>query len=386
MNAITPKVDVDQVNAIARAQVLNQSIEMIQEISSGTISGSLTAANATINIAPRNVGLIKGFILTVSAPIVVSTTSSTATLTQFGPANILSQVTFYDLNNNIRIQTTGWHINAVNSAKSRRVFASAVTTDSPINYASNWERIIDASATIVTAGSAVTSTMYMMYYIPLAYSDVDLRGAVYANVVNATMNLQLVFNPDACVASGGVASAVYSGVAGVVSGLTYKVYQVYLDQLPMGKQGPILPPLDLSTIYMIQNTTLTSMVASQDFPLPYANFREFLSTTVIWNNGGTLNTGSDVNYWGLQSANYTFIWKLDPYVVAMRARQEIGDDFPDGTYYFSHRNKPISTIQYGNMQMILNASTVNSNASCMVGWEMFAYVNQIVGAGSLPAG
>ncbi len=60
-------------------------------------------------------------------------------------------------------------------------------------------------------------------------------------------------------------------------------------------------------------------------------------------------------------------------------------DMPPGTYYFSSREKPISTVQYGNMQLILNAITAGAGAYVSVGFEDFALVNTLNMAGSLAA-
>ena len=162
------------------------------------------------------------------------------------------------------------------------------------------------------------------------------------------------------------------------------VYQNYLDQIPIGKSGPILPALDLSTAYLLNYTQAAGLVSNTDNPFPYANFRDFLSTTVIYDNAGTLNTGSDINYFALQAANYTNLIKLDPYTAAFFGRNRMQLDFPKGTYYFDHRDKPISTVQYGNMSLVMNPSTVtNSTSAAYLGYEALALINQVTQAGSL---
>jgi hypothetical protein len=165
------------------------------------------------------------------------------------------------------------------------------------------------------------------------------------------------------------------------------VYQHYVDQLPIGQNGqPILPVMDLSTIYELKNTTLTGMTANQDYPIPYANFRSFLSTIAVYDNAGTLNVGTDVNYWAQQSANFTNIFKMTAEETALMTRVRNGVDYPAGVYYFDHRRRPLNTIQYGNIELVLNPSSVGSGASILAGFESFAMINVISGAGSLPAG
>ena len=52
---------------------------------------------------------------------------------------------------------------------------------------------------------------------------------------------------------------------------------------------------------------------------------------------------------------------------------------------FDSRNRPISTTQYGNMQLILNAASASSNPYSLVAVEDFALVQTLSMAGSLAA-
>src|SRR5262249_21186056 len=160
----------------ARAMIKMRSVEMMQPIFSGNF---VPATTPTVTIIPRNVGLILGFYIKV-----VHTISNGSTvqlnLTDFGPLNALAQIQFNDLNNVTRIQSSGWHIGLINSVKHRRPFGSTLvqTTgiDSPTKYGDNFTSDISASATIAASG---TGTVTMWYFVPLAYSNDDLRGAVY---------------------------------------------------------------------------------------------------------------------------------------------------------------------------------------------------------------
>lgn len=399
MGAGSGQLSPAQINAIARQAIKAQAVNMEQQIYSQafTASGTQNLASTTpvVTVQPRNVGLIKGFWVKLSATI-TNGSAVQINLSDFGPSNLLSQIQFNDLNNNTRIQTTGWHLNFVNSVKARRVFGSALVRstgfDSPELYGSNWVQQISAPATIPAGGA---STVIMWYWVPLAYSNEDLRGSVYANVVNATMQLNLSLNPNPVAASGAdsTSSVYYGDVAGSValariSACTVTCYQNYLDQLPAGKGGVLLPILDLATIYELKNTAVTAVVANQDFPIQYSNFRDFLSTTAIYvqdSATGTRGVGADINTWALQSANFTNIWKKEPGLIALQNRNHMQTDLPPGCYYFGSREKPISTVQYGNMQLVLNALTANAGAYVLCGFEDFALVNTLNMAGSLAA-
>jgi len=412
-----PKMTPAQLNQLARSAIKARAVKMTQQIFGATYGGSsgttdVSTFQPVVNVIPRNVGLIKGFWVQIIGTILNPDSTDSSDLTDLGAANLLSQIQFNDLNNNTRIQTTGWHMALLNSIKARRPFGASLISDgvfpsvaggtqtgiqTPMNFGASWTGVNAAvgstpPATAIAHGGKGTVTWW--YYIPLAYSDDDLRGAVYANVVNATMQLNLTFNPAIGALPGtDSTSAVYLGASGqtaknIMIAATVNVYQEYWDQLPVGQQGVLLPILDLATIYEMKNTVFTAMTANQDFPMQFANFRDFLSTTAIYvNTGGTglRGVGADVAYWALQSANFTNIWKKSPGLIATETRNHLNTDLPPGCYYFGSRQKPISTVQYGNMELILNALTAASNPYCLVGYEDFALVQTLSQAGSLAA-
>jgi len=392
-NGAQQQITPQQQNIIARQAVIRQSVDMILPIYQRTF----TAANGegpgtVINLPPRNVGLIKRFIVEVSGTI---TPAGASTRTAVGGGNFFSQVVFTDLSNQQRISTAGWHLQAVSSAKRRRPYGSAAALDEPDSFTaptrqSNPFGYGNTTSVISLPASISGATNFRLFFeIPLAYTDHDLRGAVYGNVTNATMNLQLTVNPQLFTTTGArnVQRGMYSSAGAItLTSFTVAVYQNFLDQLPIAQQGgPVLPLLDLSTAYLLNNTAVTGNALNQDNPIPYANFRDFMSTAVIYDDPGEFNdVASSISYWALQSANYTNIFKTDAPTNYLLSRLILGDDFPLGMYYFDYRNKPVSTIQYGNMQLLANPSVVTDNQSnFLVGFESLALINMITQAGSL---
>lgn len=367
-------------NAQARSLIQAYGLEMCQQVYSAVV---VPSSQNTINIAPRNVGLIRGFWIEVGARMSVA--SGTANLTDFGPANLLQQVAFYDLNNNLRINTAGWHVAFLDAIRKGYIFPGTWTPNTVIKYGSTFMARGYAAPSTLPTSVPSTPNVSMLYYVPISYTKDDLRGAIYAGVTNATMNLQLTLNyPNWNVASGDSTLAVYSGgTTPTWTDVTVTVYQDYIDQIPSGPGGvPVLPILDMSTVYELKNTSFTGITANQDFPMPYANFRQFLSTFCIYDNNGTRNSGSDVSYFALQSANYTNILKADPFLWSQWTRDMLESDFPPGVYYLDTRRRPLNTNQYGNLQLLLNASSATS-ALTYVAYEDFAMINQVQLAGSL---
>jgi P3 major capsid protein len=394
--AQTAQITPQQQNIIARQTVIRQAVDMMLPIYSQSFSNAQGQGPGTvINLPPRNVGLIKKFLIEVTGVI---TPAATATLTAIGGGAFFSQVVFTDLSNQQRISTTGWHLQAVSTAKRRRPFGAAAALDAPNPFTTPGTRLpnpfgygnnTDATVLPATIVNPATGSFRLFFEVPLAYTDHDLRGAIYGNVTNATMNLQLTVNPNLFTTTGArnVQRGMYSSSGAItLTSFVVTVYQNFLDQLPIAQQGgPVLPLLDLSTAYLLNNTAVSAVVANQDNPVTYANFRDFMSTTVIYDDPADFSTViSPINWFSLQSANYTNIFRVDAPTNFVTSRMIIGDDFPLGMYYFDYRNKPVSTIQYGNMQLLVTPQTVTDNQTALlVGYESLALINMITQAGSL---
>ncbi len=367
------------------SQGVPPAVDMWQPLNPVLPSGAGFGSVLTAQL--RNVGLVKRLLVKITGTISAAS-ANTHTLTKLGLANALSNITFTDLANNQRINTTGWHLVAVASAKRRRVWGAAMTSDTPLGYGNNYNAVV-APATI-NAGATGNFTMY--YEVPFVRNDHDLRGLIMGSVATATMQVQCTINPNFCVASGADATgAVYqsaSSTPGTLSNLTFQVYQNYLDQYPRQQNGaPILPALDIGTAYTLINTSSATPIANQDNSFPFVNQRQFLSTVAVYDNAGTLNAGTDITSWKLTSANFTNITFQDAVTAALMGRVRISDDFPTGMYYFDFNDRPIDTSVFGNMQLLLNPSNVGgATAVVLLGWEAYGIIGQINQGGSIPSG
>ena len=160
-------------NLNARNLVLSNAYPMVQQIYSGNVN---PANQTTLNIPPQNVGLIRGFWVEIVATFNVAATTALA-LSPFGPANILQNVMFQDLQNYQRINTFGWHLHFVNTARSNNPFLCTRPSDSPVGYGSGnlYPVMVAPSA---PAGGSTGNVIRMWYWIPLAYSPSDLTGSI----------------------------------------------------------------------------------------------------------------------------------------------------------------------------------------------------------------
>jgi len=402
-----PKMTPQQQDAIATRAILASSVDRIQAVAATTV---FPASNPALLIQPINVGLIKRFTILVDGHI-ANTGTTDITLTQYGLANIFAQggVQYIDLNNYLRVNTSGAHLTMLASAKRRRSYGATYDdNENGPNGApnqNNRSKMLNVSpaewgvfhtADTIPAGGSQQFNAY--FELPLAYTDDDLRGSVWANVLNAVQQLNLTFNPQPVTADPNDNTfAIYSGPAGSAGSITdatITVYQEYLDQLPKA-QGPqgvttILPALSLSTVYELKSTVFQNIPPNQEFFIPYANQRSFVSTFATFNHNGQFNgrvLGDDLKYWALLSANATYIWKLDPLTCTLKSREHLMSDLPAGTYYFASRRHNIASLQFGNLQLValstdaFEAITPASYINVM--WEAFALQNTLASGASL---
>jgi P3 major capsid protein len=392
-----PKMSPQQQDAIATRAILASAVDRIQLAASAQVS---PASNPVLIVQPVNVGLIKRYTI-ICTGVVNNTGTVPVTLTDFGLANVFASggVQYTDLNNYLRVNTSGAHLTLLAQAKRRRAYGSTVDDNVvATNNRSKMTNVPPATWPVFqappTIANGTSGNFRAVFELPLSYTDDDLRGAVWANVLNAVQQITLTFNQQAVVAApADTTFAMYSGAAGAAGSITsvnVTVYQEYLDQLPKAS-GPggittVLPALSLSTVYELKSTIFSAITSNQEFFIPYANQRSFISTFATFNADGTAAgraTGANINYWALLAANASYIWKLDPQTVTMKSRDHLSSDLPNGTYYFPTRRKNIATLQFGNLQLTLNALTATPQGYCNVMWEDFALQNTLQSGASL---
>jgi P3 major capsid protein len=395
--AAAPKISPAQANQMARQLILRggqvgsvyypPALDVWQP--QNPILPSSPGPGSVITMYLRNVGLVKRLVLRFAATVTAGAVSQ-QNLTAWGLANFVSNVTFFDLGNNQRINSTGWHLTALASAKRRRPFGAAYTTDTPFGYGNNNNRVQFAPASIAANGN---SPIVFQLEIPFVKNDMDLRGSIFADVTQATMQIQITLNPNMFVASTADATLAMYQSAGAdlatLSGLTVQMYQNYLDALPRQPNGtPILPSLDIGTAYLLNSTSSGLPVANQDNGVAFVNARSYESVFFAYDNNGTLNiNGTDLNYVALQSANFTNIINMDGRMLGLTDRNVLGDDFARAMYYLDFRHRPIDTNQFGNMQLVINPNNVGGAAAVFLyGWEAFGIIGLVNQGGSIPQG
>ena len=385
-----------QQNAMARSIVLQNSIKVIQDVREG-VGTFEPASNPVIVVKPKMTGLVLGTYYQFT--FVIENTSTTANLTlnePLGISNLISSIDFEDINGTHRITTDLLHLLILNAIRNKKPLGSKKTLINPvIDFGNNFATVSVPSSIPYNATGNATGTVSFYVYIPFAYSDVDLRGAIYANVINASMQTSFTINPNAIssatsnpplgpAAAGGCA---YYGATGNIQSVTVSAKQVYLTDLPafstkyglakeFNQGGYVMPYTDLNTMYQLSKIsyggTLSAGAKSQ---VAYAALRTYLSSLLLYNNGNELNAGTDITEISIKGAN-EFEWlRSNPMFQSLLFEDIYEYDLPAGMYLVSRRSSPINTAQFGNMYIDFEPSTVNTGATLTKYDEYFGYTN-----------
>ena len=349
------------------------------------------APGSPIVITIRNVGYMRQLVLEFSLTVSGGGTT-TSTRTAMGLANLFSNITLQDYAGNRRINCDGWYLVYLAATKRPWLEGAAVTNDSPLGFGNNNPVTVTAAqwagwncpASISAAGSAVVTGVIV---IPLTPDIADLRGLLDAQVTEVVTTVTATVNPNFAVVSGADATySVYqSGGSDLVtiSNFSLVPYQDYFYDLPKNGAGAELVPLDeISQAYYLETVPFAVLNNNVDNYYQYVNRRRFLSTMAVFDNGGSLNFGTDVNFFKILSASQTPLMQVDPHIQLYDQRLFFGTDIPKGMYFFPHRGRPnemvpIDTRVYGNMQWVIQPNTLNSGASVRLGFEQLVNLGDV---------
>ena len=353
---------------------------------------SSVGPGSQIVIPIRNVGYLRSVRL-VGSLTATGGGTTTSNRTKLGLANLFSNVTLQDYAGNRRINCDGWYL--VYLAASKRYYraeGAAYTTDSPLGIANNNPGTVTAAQWAgwnapATIAAAATPVLTFVIDIPLCVGGHDLRGLLDAQVTEVQTTITLTVNPNfACTNSADPTFSAYqSGGTDLVtiSNFALNCYQSYFYDLPHGEHGAELAPVeDIATGYYVETVPFAILNNNVDNAYQYVNRRRFLSTTAIFDNGGTLNFGTDITSLAIMSASQTPFIRVDPHEQLYMQRLHFGDDLPPGMYFWSHRGGPeemipIDTRVLGNMQWVIQPSTLNAGASVRFGFEQLVQLGDV---------
>jgi hypothetical protein len=336
-----------QANAMATAALLQNGIRIVRPLP----PVSVTPGSYEV-IKLDRFGVFTGVRIQVS--VTLNNRNSSAeklTPSPFAPYNVFTRVVYHDFDGNDRINSAPFFVYAVESFKQRTL---GPRIPSSLN---NLPSLLSVPTSIPAGGSA---TLEYEQHIPISYSGSDFTGAVLAQVSSGQHQLEFnvgqIFGNDPWTST--YVGALPSGVT--IGSITVTVYQEVVQPQNYNQ----LPLLSMGIAYGINGnlTDSTNLVQGQTKHINYANARKILSLGVAYDNGNTFNNGSDITEFELLSNSSLYILKCNPQYLQQRMREHLAGDMPNGFYYFGSRAQPIDTSIYGNFQVGMKPSVVNSGA------------------------
>lgn len=369
-------VSMETMNMIARNAIVTKAIATF--VNGGEESLLINAGDLAMvdkSTSPPTLGVQLGFLITVEATF-TNSTGDVLTLTPFGASNLLQNVTYYDPQNTMRTNVSGRMLDMWMAQKQGTPLGDSVTPDDGygVRYGNSWN--FNYAPTTIASGA--TTTIRKMFYLPLAMSEYDLRGAVWGNLQQAYQRLNFKFSNAATFIASSTecpVGAVYQSASATktisFSNFKYRVkLHTYAQNLPVNSQGQYLAPLqDFGTVYGMNETIATGLTANQRMSVAYPNAWSYLATQVIFVNGTQLNAGTDVTELEIATASGVSFGKFTPYEHTFTTANRIGVSPPLGAYYDSHHKTPIRTSDYGTVSWGLTPNVVNTNAYLQIAYE-----------------
>lgn len=318
---------------------------------------------STAQIRLRNVGVITGLEVRVTATVTIATDNPTPSL--LGPYPLVSQITTVDYNTTNRIFCSGPMLYMLNSVRHGRPYMAAAQSALRA-FASGANVGVDT----LQQQQPVTGTSTISFNMDIPYAvdpGNDLTGAVLAQTVVGEQFLKLQFCNAAV---GDDWSAPYTALNGGTTAITNIMVEVW--QRYIQPQSAQLPLYDLNTVYEFAGLYQSSnniATNGQTF-VDYPNVRSVTGAYYGFIDNGTLTpNGTDISALTLIANGNTRMREQDPLLVRKHMRMLFGGDLPAGLYYIPSRRNPIQTWIYSQVQELFNWGTVSGSPYLAYGFE-----------------
>jgi hypothetical protein len=335
-------------NIIARQNLLQSGVRMAKpmQVASADLGGQMI-------IPLDRTGILTAVELHVSIDYDIDTELVPSPV---GPHNLLRRVQYTDFAGVNRTSAPGAFLYDYNSIRLGRPFNNVA--DDVENAATGLFN------NPIEVGDG--NTMYFVLRIPIAYDDYDLSGAVLAQTAVGQHYVTIDLAP-ALIGADPWLYPFVDGAVDAVSKVSVVAYQEYIQ--PQNLAG--LPIMDLSTIYGIEGnyTTSDNIAAGQEKYINYPNMRSVKSAIIGYVNGDEMNSGTDIDRVRLIANSNVFILDGSPKYFLERMRNGLGGDLQPGVLYLGHRQQPINTTLYGNVQAALTPNLANPGAYIAYAFE-----------------
>lgn len=333
----------------------------------------LAQSGQTSRIKLFNVGVLTKLQLYITAAITIGT--ATAVPSTKAPWNLISRLRLTDYDGTDRINFSGFQMFMLNVVRTRAIFGyhntPAVTA-------------VFTNPVVPTAVGNASVAFFMD--VPLAFDTdnqivqlQDLRGSILAQTAVGEMYLSIDWinsyytNTDL--------ESLYSGagtttvVANGANNISCTMWQEYLLPQAIGAQGQIpLPGIDLMTVYELNGNIKSSdnLAVNTEKLMSYPNVRSVIGAYFNYAQAGTMTQGKINGFRLIANGNNVLIDHTELSQLFYQRNYITADsDSVPGAYFRTHREKPIETALFGNVQMGITPNTVGATPYIEVGYESF---------------
>lgn len=324
----------------------------------------------TTRIKLFNVGITTRLLLDINVAYTVGVAA--ATLSPKAPWNVISRLKLTDYDGTDRINASGYQLWVLNSIRQG---------GQPYGYNNTSAAQVLPSPNMPVAVGAQTANFQLE--VPLAFNPAsDLRGALLTQTavgeayVNIDWNNTFYANANADAVFNGAGTSTITNVV-----ITVNVYQEYLLPQSVGGQVPI-PTIDLLTVYEYAGAlkSADNIAAGQEKLFNYPNVRSVIGAYFNFMNNGIMNAApTDLTKLRLIANGNNVLREYGPVDKLFEQRIAGGisgyapnSDLRPGTYFEMHRDNPIQTALFGNVQYGITPSAANGgNQYFEVGFESF---------------
>ena len=364
MSAPNP-MQIAMANAQQRAALLQSAPRMQKNVTT-----VVSALGGTQRIKLFNVGIITKLELFVQCAITIGT--ATATPSPKAPWNLINRVRLTDYDGTDRINLSGFQLFILNTVRYRQL------------YGYNNDAATAAFVNPIVPTAVASATLQFFLEVPIAF-DVnnpivqlqDLRGAIMGQTAVGDMYLSVDFN--ASLYTNGDVESVYNGAPTTTvvgqSGtpITMTIWQHYLLPQAIGANGEVpLPQLDLMTVYELNGNLRSSdnLAAGAEKLISYPNVRSVIGAYFNYVQAGTITQGKITQFRLIANGN-NILTDNTELLQLLHQRNYVNGDTVPGVYFVTHREKPVETALFGNVQMGITPNTVGATPYVEVGFESF---------------
>lgn len=359
-----------QNNAAMRQALLATAPRMRKNVLTVTSGAGLTSRMKLFNVGVlTKLQLFITVALTIGTAIAVPSTKA--------PWNVISRLRLTDYDGTDRINFSGFQLFMLMCVRNRTYWgfnnssAAAAVFSNPV---------------VPTAIGNGTVQFYMDVPLAFDYENPivqlqDLRGSILAQTAVGEMYCSIDWIPtyyingnvDALYSGAATTTVVPNGTAGTEISCT--MWQEYLLPQSVGGQGSIpLPGIDLMTVYELNGNLRSSdnLAINTQKLISYPNLRSVIGLYMNYVQATTQTQGKINGFQLIANGNNILIDHTESsQLIYQRAWMYDDEDTVAGAYFRTHREKPIETALFGNVQMGVTPNTVGATPYIEIGFESF---------------